>query len=95
MVDPFHETDGISLRSKTSAGAHASWKESVSAIARSMFWCGMSIATFFTAGQELIVQSVDFTRLIGRDILLMQGSQLILGWLVVATILNRPWALVK
>jgi hypothetical protein len=55
----------------------------------------MPIANFFTARQELIVQSVDLTRLIGRDILLTQGSQLILGWLVVATILNRPWSLVK
>jgi hypothetical protein len=31
----------------------------------------------------------------GRDILLMQGSQLMLGWLVIATIANRPWSLVK
>ena len=45
--------------------------------------------------QELIVQSVDFARLIGRDILLMQGSQLMLGWLVIATIANRPWFVVK
>jgi hypothetical protein len=35
------------------------------------------------ACQELIVQSVDLARLIGRDILLMQGSQLLFGWLVV------------
>jgi hypothetical protein len=30
----------------------------------------------------------------GRDIL-MRGSQLMLGWLVVVTIANRPWSLVK
>jgi hypothetical protein len=48
-----------------------------------------------TACQELIVQSVDLARLIERDILLMQGSQLMLGWLVVATIANRPWSPVK
>jgi hypothetical protein len=48
-----------------------------------------------TACQELIVQSVDLARLIARDIILMQGSQLMLGWLVIATIANRPWSLVK
>jgi len=41
-----------------------------------------------TACQELIVQSVDLARLIERDIILMQGSQLMLGWLVVAAIAN-------
>ena len=60
-----------------------------------MFGCGMPIANLFTACQELIVQSVDLARLTGRDILLMQGSQLMLGWLVIATIANRPWSLVK
>lgn len=45
--------------------------------------------------KELIVQSIDLSRLIGRDILLMQGSQLMLGWLIIATIVNRPWSLVK
>ena len=60
-----------------------------------MFGCGTPTADFFTACQELIVQSVDFARLIGRDILLMQGSQLTLGWLLIATIANRPWSLVK
>jgi hypothetical protein len=54
----------------------------------------MSIANFSAACQELIVQSVDLARLMGRDIL-MQGSQLMLGWLVVVTIANRPWSLVK
>jgi hypothetical protein len=48
-----------------------------------------------TACQELIVQSVDLARLIERDIILMQGSQLMLGWLVVAAIANRPWSPVK
>ena len=48
-----------------------------------------------TACQELIVQSVDLARLIERDILLTQGSELMLGWLVVATIANRPWSPVK
>jgi hypothetical protein len=46
----------------------------------------------FTACQELIVQSVDLARLIGRDILLMQGSQLMLGWLVVVTIASSKKA---
>jgi hypothetical protein len=55
----------------------------------------MSIANFLTGCQELIVQSVDFARLIGRDILLVKGSQLMLGWLVVVTIANRPWPFVK
>jgi hypothetical protein len=55
----------------------------------------MSIANFSTASQELIVQPVDLARLTGRDIPLMQGSQLMLGWLVVVIILNRPWSLVK
>ena len=63
--------------------------------ARSMLGCGMPIANFFTACQELIVQSIDLARLIGRDILQMQGSQLMLGWLVIATIVNRPWSFVK
>jgi hypothetical protein len=76
-------------------GSDESWKKSVSATARSMFGCGMPIANVFTACQELIVQSVDLARLMGRDILLMQGSQLMLGWLVIATIANRPWSLVK
>ena len=48
-----------------------------------------------TACQELIVQSVDLARLIARDILLMQSSQLMLGWLVVAAIANWPWSPVK
>ena len=60
-----------------------------------MFWCGMPIANLFTACEELIVQSVDLARLTRRDILLMRGSQLMLGWLVIATIANRPWSLVK
>jgi hypothetical protein len=45
----------------------------------------MSIPNFFTACQELIVQSVDRARLIGRDVLQMQCSQLILGRLEIAT----------
>jgi ASCH domain len=32
----------------------------------------------------------ELARLIGRDILQMQGSQLILRWLVIAAIVNRP-----
>ena len=60
-----------------------------------MFGCGMPIANLFTACQELIVQTVDLARLTGRDILLMQGSQLMLGWLVIVTIANRPWSLAK
>jgi hypothetical protein len=55
----------------------------------------MSIANFSTASQELIVQPVDLAGLTARDIPLMQGSQLMLGWLVVVIILNRPWSLVK
>jgi hypothetical protein len=55
----------------------------------------MSIPNFFTACQELIVQSVDRARLIGRDVLQMQRSQLILGRLEIATIVNRPWSAVK
>jgi hypothetical protein len=55
----------------------------------------MSIVTFFAVCEELIIQSVDLARLIGRDILLMQGSQFMLGWLVVMTVANRPWSLVK
>ena len=61
----------------------------------SMFGCGTATTDFSTACQELIVQSVDFAGLIGRDIFLMQGSQLTLGWLVIATVANRPWSLVK
>jgi hypothetical protein len=60
-----------------------------------MSGCGMPIANLFTACQELIVQSVDLARLTARDILLMQGSQLMLGWLEIATLANRPWSLVK
>jgi hypothetical protein len=60
-----------------------------------MFGRGMPTANVFIACQELIVQSIDLSRLIGRDILLMQGSQLMLGWLIIATIVNRPWSLVK
>ena len=56
---------------------------------------GPAIAIFFTACQELIVQSVDLARLIGRDILLLQASQLILGWLVIVTIANWPWSPMK
>jgi hypothetical protein len=55
----------------------------------------MPIPNFFSACQQLIVQPVDLARLVGRDILQMQRSQLILGWLVIATILNRPWSTVK
>jgi len=55
----------------------------------------MSIVSFFAVCEELIIQSVDLARLIGRDILLMQGSQLPFGWLVVEAIANRPWSLVK
>ena len=73
----------------------ASLKKSVSDTARSMRGCRMSIANFSAAFQELIVQSVDLTRLMGRDILLVQGSQLALGWLIVETIANRPWSFVK
>jgi len=60
-----------------------------------MCGCRISIANFFSGCQELIVQSVDLARLIGRDILLMQGSQLMLGWLAVVTIANRPRSLVN
>jgi hypothetical protein len=55
----------------------------------------MPIPNFLTVCQELVVQSVDVARLIGRDILQMQRSQLILGWLVISTIVNRPWSAVK
>jgi hypothetical protein len=61
----------------------------------SMFGRGMPTARVFTACQELIVQSIDLARLIGRDILLMQGSQLVLGWLIIAAIVNRPWSPVE
>jgi hypothetical protein len=60
-----------------------------------MFGCGMPIANFFAACQELIVQSVDLLCLIGREILLMQVSQLLLGWLEIVTIADRPWCLAK
>jgi len=60
-----------------------------------MLGYGMPVATFFAACEELIVQSIDLARLIGRDILQMQGSQLMRGWLVVATIANWPWSLTK
>jgi hypothetical protein len=60
-----------------------------------MFACGIPTAAFLTACQELIVQSVDLARLIGREILLMQSSQLSLGWLVIVAIANRPWSLAK
>ena len=65
----------------------------IMATTRSMF--GMPIPNFFTACQELIVQSVDVARLIGRDILQMQRSHLILGRLVISTIVNRPRSNVK
>src|SRR3981189_359371 len=74
---------------------HASRKKSVSATARSMFGRGMPTSNLFSACRDLFVQSVELARLTGRDILLMQGSQLMLGWLVIATIANRPWSLVK
>ena len=60
-----------------------------------MFGRGIPVPNFFTTCQQLIVQSVDLARLIGRDILQMQRSQLILGWLIIATIVNRPWSTVK
>lgn len=50
----------------------------------------MPISDFFTVCQELIIQSVNLARLIGRDILLMQASQFMLGWLVVVPIADRP-----
>jgi hypothetical protein len=56
---------------------------------------GCRLRTFSLLAKEPIVQSIDLARLIGRDILQLQGSQLILGWLVIATIANRPWSLVK
>jgi hypothetical protein len=62
-----------------------------------MFSYGMPIANFygagqelFSAGQELIGQSIDLAHLIGRDILPIQSSQLVLCWLVVVTIVNWP-----
>jgi hypothetical protein len=66
-------------------------KKSISGRARSMCGCWVPITA---ACQELIVQSINLARLIGRDIL-MRSSQLMLGWLVVVTIANRPWSLVK
>ena len=45
--------------------------------------------------EELFVQSVDLARLIGRNILHMQGPQLVLSWLVIVPIVNRPWSRVK
>jgi hypothetical protein len=56
---------------------------------------GPAIAIFFTACQELIVQLIDLASLIGRYILQMQGSQLMLGWLVIVTIANWPWSPMK
>jgi hypothetical protein len=67
----------------------------ITATTRSMLERGMPIPNFLTACQQLIVQSVDVSGLIGRDILQMQRSQLILGWLVISTIVNRPWSIVK
>ena len=55
----------------------------------------MPFAASFTVGQELVVQPVDLASLIGRYILQVQGSQLMFGWLVVSTIVNRPWSIVK
>jgi hypothetical protein len=55
----------------------------------------MPITAFSPLAEELIVQAIDLARLIGRDVLPMQGSQLELGWLVIATIAYRPWSLVK
>ena len=60
-----------------------------------MFSCRMPVTAFSPLAEELIVQPIDLARLIGRDILSMQGSQLVLGWLVIATIAYRPWSLVK
>ena len=45
--------------------------------------------------QELIVNLVDLARLIRRDILEMQRSQLLLGWLVVVAVANRPGLLMN
>jgi len=55
----------------------------------------MPIPNVLTLCQQLAVQPVDVVRLIGRDILQMQRSQLILGRLVIPTIANRPWSIVK
>jgi hypothetical protein len=49
----------------------------------------------FTAREELIVQSLDLVRLIGRDILLMQRSQLVLGGLVIEPVVDWPRPLMK
>ena len=62
---------------------------------QSLLRYGTPIAIIFATCQELIVQSIDLARLIGRDILQMQCSQLMLGWLVIVTISDRPWSLVK
>jgi hypothetical protein len=85
----------IILRLHEQEGPQASWTKLSFAAARSTLGCGMPTVNVFTACQELIVQSIDLARLIGRDILQMQGSQLVLGWLVIVTIANRPWSLVK
>jgi hypothetical protein len=42
-----------------------------------------------------MVQSVDLVRLIGRNILLMQRSQLILGGLVIEPVVDWPQPLTK
>jgi hypothetical protein len=63
--------------------ASREWEEFGFSAARSTFGYRMPTASLFTVGQELIVQSIDLARLIGLDIVQMQGSQLMLGWLVV------------
>src|SRR5689334_2230690 len=55
----------------------------------------MPFASSFTLCQQLVVQSIDLASLIGRDILQMQGSQLMFGWLVVVPAANRPRTLVE
>ena len=52
--------------------------------------CGIAPQNLVTGRHELIVQSVDLVRLVARDILLMQRSQLILSWLVVEPVVDRP-----
>ncbi|CCE04584.1 hypothetical protein BRAS3843_1090026 [Bradyrhizobium sp. STM 3843] len=55
----------------------------------------MPVQTFLAVSQQLVVQSVDLARLIGRDILQVQRSQLILGWLMSPTVVDRPGSAVK
>jgi hypothetical protein len=82
-------------RRRAILGAARTRLRRMSLLERSTYECRMLPENLFTAREELIAQSVDLVRLIGRDILLMQRSQLVLGGLVIEPVVDWPRPLMK